>query len=310
MQNINNQLGNVLGDTRRNYSIKDNYTNFFYLFVDYALIVAAIYLFLNFKNIYIYLITCMIIGSRMRALENLCHEASHGSLFKNRWINDFFGSVFCAFPVFNSLPVYRKAHMNHHAFLGTGKDPDYVRFSELGLLKLPGKLAFLGAMAMMLSFIKLPSYLIGQVKSFWFGQLDKDFWMRVILSMGVGVVLTQYHFWYYFLILWVIPFLTFFQYIKFFAEVSEHGGLYNKEKKAVKLSRNNLCHPVLQFFLYPHSDNLHLVHHMLPSIPHFNAYKAHEKLMSSEEYINGHSCYGFVFGRDFSKTTIGELIGS
>lgn len=52
------------------------------------------------------------------------HHASHGMLFQNSRINDFFGELVSVLTLTHPLAEYRKGHMHHHAKVATTDDPD------------------------------------------------------------------------------------------------------------------------------------------------------------------------------------------
>ncbi|GEP85578.1 fatty acid desaturase family protein [Staphylococcus piscifermentans] len=60
---------------------KDNYHNIFALTLDWLVIFGSAYLSIYTESIFIYLLSIILIGSRMRAFDNLMHEACHHSLF-------------------------------------------------------------------------------------------------------------------------------------------------------------------------------------------------------------------------------------
>ncbi len=53
------------------------------------------------------------------------HDAMHGTVAKNRKLNDFFGHASTLLFAFLSYPILRKKHYLHHRFPATGKDPDF-----------------------------------------------------------------------------------------------------------------------------------------------------------------------------------------
>ncbi|MFI3560404.1 fatty acid desaturase, partial [Staphylococcus pseudintermedius] len=95
---------------------------------------------------------------------------------------------------------------------------------------------------------------------------------------------------------WIVPTLTTFQIIRYWAEMAEHSGLNNGSE--LTASRNTFGMPWTIFIFHPHHDNYHLVHHLFPAIPHYNLRKAHEILMRDDSYRNAHHCTGFF------KTTL------
>jgi fatty acid desaturase len=134
-----NKLIKIMDKTLKNSLHKlqeiDNFYGIVKIAGDYSVIALAISL--SYLNPYLYPISLLLIGSRLRALENLTHEASHQQLFQNHAANDWIASVFCAFPTHVPLWQYRKAHKEHHLHLGDPeRDPDLVKY---GYLPLPRK---------------------------------------------------------------------------------------------------------------------------------------------------------------------------
>lgn len=66
---------------------------------------------------------CLIAG-RQLCLAILMHDASHGTLFKTRWLNDVFADWVCARPIWNDLQKYKVHHFVHHTKTGTAEDSD------------------------------------------------------------------------------------------------------------------------------------------------------------------------------------------
>jgi len=89
---------------------KNIYNNVIALLFDWFVIFSSILISVTFNNILIYLVAIILIGSRMRAFDNLMHEACHRSLFTNKFWNKWIACLFVAFPVFTSYTAYRNAH--------------------------------------------------------------------------------------------------------------------------------------------------------------------------------------------------------
>lgn len=66
---------------------------------------------------------CVIAG-RQLCLAILMHDASHGSLFRTRWLNDVLADWVCARPIWNDLHKYKAHHFVHHSKTGTDHDTD------------------------------------------------------------------------------------------------------------------------------------------------------------------------------------------
>lgn len=290
---------------------RDNWHNALYLALDYGVVAAAIAAAELTGSPVVYALALVAIASRMRALNNLVHEASHKLLFKDPRLNRWAGMLLCAFPIGTSMHAYRRSHGRHHRLLGDPVyDPDRVRYRELGVEHLPiprGRLVrrFLRVLAL----VEIPKYLAGTLRPFVHtSETPRSetvalwaFWATV------AAVLTVTGTWLGFLAYWVAPFFSAFQVLRYCSEISEHGGLYDNEDP-LELARNNVPHPLLRPILYPHNDNLHLVHHLFPGIPHYRLAHAHRILQADPDYAGAHHCYGyFVPRRDGRPSTFGEM---
>ncbi|WP_431834907.1 fatty acid desaturase [Gallibacterium anatis] len=78
----------------------------------------------------------MLIGSRQRALATILHEASHGSLTKNKNLSKILGTYFSGYLIFQSWSSYKQSHIkNHHLKLGSDLDPDYTFYCKMGVFE-------------------------------------------------------------------------------------------------------------------------------------------------------------------------------
>ncbi|MDF2445372.1 MAG: fatty acid desaturase [Moraxellaceae bacterium] len=66
---------------------------------------------------------CVIAG-RQLCLAILMHDASHGTLFKTKWLNDVLADWTCARPIWNDLQKYKVHHFVHHTKTGSAEDTD------------------------------------------------------------------------------------------------------------------------------------------------------------------------------------------
>ena len=76
-------------------------------------------------------VAAIAIGGVQHRLASLGHEASHYTFFKNRLVNDLVADMFCMFPLFTSVSIYRLFHMAHHQFVNDPeKDPDIINLGR------------------------------------------------------------------------------------------------------------------------------------------------------------------------------------
>ncbi|KAL9614962.1 MAG: hypothetical protein Q9167_000604 [Letrouitia subvulpina] len=225
----------------------------------------------------IYLLSVILIASRMRALENLVHEASHNNLFPSADSHRRFQFLF-AFPVFRIVEDYRYAHLTHHKHLGDRqKDPDIVRLFGLGLDKLPERPAWYLFGMPMTGFLTY-EYLTTSFSEFWKSSTSRSaktfFWALMTLPIAYWG-LYQSFFYYY-----LVPFFGVLPVTRYWAEISEHLGL--NLRGDFGSSRTNIG-GVHQWYLNPHNDGYHAVHHLCSQVPFYLLPKAHTSLMEASK---------------------------
>lgn len=237
---------------RRLCELKSGY-NFLFILVDYVLIAVAIALSLATQNACVYLLAICVIGSRMRAFDNLLHEASHGLLFKGRRTNYFAGLVLCAFPIGSSMFAYKKSHLSHHVYLGDpARDPDLQRYRKIGLTSHPyNRSQLVKKLARVVLMLDTLGYLRNTFSAFIYvkGAPYKESILRALYYAITAGLVYYFELGTCFVLYWIVPFLTTFQIIRFFAEISEHGGLY-EEPSEILMTRNNLLNPILRTILF------------------------------------------------------------
>jgi len=74
----------------------------------------------------LYIFFTAMLGGRHLAISIALHEASHGTLFKTKWLNNKLADWVFAKPLWNDLNNYRVYHFKHHAKTATKDDPDLI----------------------------------------------------------------------------------------------------------------------------------------------------------------------------------------
>ena len=238
----------------------------------------------------IYLVAILVIASRMRALENLVHEASHNNLFSSPRLHQRLEFLY-AFPVFRLLKDYRRSHLMHHKHLGDPlKHPDLVQLYILGLDCLPERPLWCLFGIPLTGFLTY-QYLRTTFYEFWESRSSRFsktvFWITIALV--VVYTATLHLFVYYYL----VPLLVILPTIRYWAEVSEHLGL--DLRADFGNSRTNIGF-VHRWYLNPHNDGYHSVHHLCSQIPFHLLPEAHEHLMkeSREFATNSVISHGII----------------
>lgn len=85
----------------------------------------------------------------------------------------------------------------------------------------------------------------------------------------------------YLLVLWVAPLVTTFPLFMVLRQIVQHG---NGDRGWFTNSRVFLCHPFINFAVFPLGQDYHLPHHMFSTIPHYRLRELHQLLSRYPEY--------------------------
>jgi fatty acid desaturase len=273
-------------------------------------IAVAIALNVIIQNPVFYLVAIIVIGSRMRALANLLHEAAHNKLFANRTVNDLTGRLLCAWPVLVAYKKYVADHRFHHKYLWRdGKDPD--RGLYLLTRTMAGSSARLSYKAFLVRHVLL---VVVPVMPTWRLLRESIANRQRMITLGIvaGLALLVSLFGpgiasQIFVYCWVIPWFTTFQCVTYWAELGEHGGLVSFGWSWG--SRNWYGNLIIRWLIGSHSDDLyHLLHHWFPSVPHYRL-----RLLDSEckrnwpEYSRNSRCSGFFRGGNGQVSVLRDI---
>jgi fatty acid desaturase len=215
-------------------------------------------------------------GRALRGFENLTHEGSHYNFDrKSRGRNDAVANWLCSYWVLISVQMFRKPHESHHRHFGSDEDPDKIRFGRLGLDEMPRRSPRHLAGYL---FRVLPVYVIDYWKQF----SDKKAQLRksvAIHTLFAGLMSFMFYenFWLLWLVYFWLPFVIYLPVHRFIAEAEEHS--YSNAQTEFTSTYSNLSN-VQRWFVHPHGDAYHLLHHMLAQIPHWKLASAHWLLVT------------------------------
>ncbi len=291
----------LVGAARR-LARSDNHTNFLFIGVDWSIMVVAAALSQLAGGPLLYLLAVVAIGSRLRALANLMHEASHYKLFRNRTLNTVMGRVACAWPVVESLGVYTREHNLHHRTLWiSDADPDrrLYRMTDTETASRP-RMGFAQFLVLHVLLVLVPwqptRRLLHDRR-----QLVRGLTLLAVSALllvvvpSVGAMFALY---------WLVPWFTTYQMFGYWAELAEHGGLW--ERGWDWGSRNWSGHAVTRFLIAPHSTDLfHLAHHWFPAVPHWRLARLDRACQDLwPAYARELRCDGFFLSRSGDHTSV------
>ncbi len=249
---------------------------------DHATVLASAYFgYLTFLylplpiTLLIHLVLWALIAKAQRGLENLLHEAAHTNWTRNVRLGDLLATFLAALPTGKTVKGYRKLHKTHHENYGTSGDNDRQDFEKLGL----GNIRKNSRTMFVVDVLKcLPSYALNSWKT-----MSKSW--KPVATFHLCVVILLCWFWgieagvLLWLVYWVVPYIFFLTPHRLVAESSEH--VYNEGTTVLETTVTN-CGLIQRYFVHPHNDGYHTLHHVCPTIPHSNLKKAHKRLLRDD----------------------------
>ena len=211
-----------------------------------------------------------------------CHELSHGTVFKTKWLNDFFYGLF-SFISWSNPVWFRTSHMKHHQYtLHQPDDLEVILPAHFGLKD------FLNSLQIGFEHVRYPirkhfRYSLGRVKGEWDERIfppEKPElrralfnWSRFILIGHIALAAGFIAIGQWILIpIALIPFYS--NWLNLLVAVPQHLGLQAEVDDFRMSCRTVLLHPINAFLYW--QMNYHLEHHMYAAVPFFRLKKLHE----------------------------------
>jgi len=276
----------------------------------------------------IYLASVVMIGVwTQNRLGVLIHESSHYLLFKNRVLNDVVANLLVAFPLFGVIRNYRIGHWGHHRHVNDPqRDPDLRRLIKHQARDFPiTRKRFLWEYLLkQISPHKALSYLKGRAEYVALAarqdeptrNLDAlgDPWfqiLRISYYAALVAVLTWFGWWPHFVLLWLVPMVTFFPAVLFLREIAHHGNY--PDNGDYTNSRVYDGKWLEREIFFPFGERNHVLHHMFPTIPWHKVIQAHGVMMRFPPYREKVVfCNGFFFKSDLQsdRPTVLEVLAA
>lgn len=264
----------------------------------WGVIIVMIALSTHVDNVWISLLTIIIVATRFNIFALLVHEQVHFLGLRGRY-GDLIADLLVAYPLLGvTVENYAKVHLSHHKFYFTERDPDYLRkagmdwtfpMSSIRLAKL-----FLSDI-LGLSFIKLLKGKRLEKTNFFKRPHPSPKWLRPVFYSVTAALLTYAGAWHTFLLYWVLPLLTVFPVIVRLGAISEH--VYNLPGASVIESSPLILLKWWEKILLPNLNfTLHTYHHFYPGVAYLNLPKVHEifkreKLVNEKNVFHGYWAY-------------------
>ena len=211
----------------------------------------------------VYLLAVLVIAGRQHALFVLTHEGAHRRISNNSLVNDLLSDLLIAFPIFLDTKGYRENHMQHHLYLNTERDPDWVRKM--------GRPEWSFPMSNLKFYSLLARYAVGLGITEWWGLMTKfsgflplrnlrnpkvfkKAALRLLYYAVVISIVSRYSHPSYLLTYWLTPYVFVMLVFQRIRSVAEHFGVGNEHE--LNQSRNVIGSHLENLFIGTHGTCL------------------------------------------------------
>lgn len=244
----------------------------------------------------VFLIALVVLAGRQLALAILMHDASHGTLFKTRLLNEVLVDWLCARPIWNDLKKYRTHHLVHHAKTGQAEDTDLsliapfpttraslIRKLLRDISGLTGIKFFIGRFLMDAGYLKwtvandqtrLPKQgqTLASRSRMFLGNVAPTVITNAVLF---GVLWASGHPWLY--LAWVFAYMTPFAAFVRIRSMAEHACTEVSADNFLN-TRTTRAGLIARATVAPINVNYHIEHHVMASVPYFRLPLMHRML--------------------------------
>jgi fatty acid desaturase len=243
-----------------------------------------------------FVLALVVLGGRQLALAILLHEAAHRTLFRTRFLNDSLTHWLCAWPLWNSVALYRRHHLEHHKHTGTERDPDLglAPLAPMSRASLARKLTrdVLGITGIKRLFgqaliaCEVIEYTVAtevkrrpragrRARDYAFAALRNSAGFLLTNSLLLSGLALLGHAWLYWA--WALAYLTAFSLFLRIRSLAEHA-CTARGPDVLCNTRTTRASLLARATVAPFAVNYHVEHHLLVAVPWFRLAKLHRLL--------------------------------
>lgn len=237
-----------------------------------------IFLSVKLNNILFYLFTIVMMGRAHTQNGEIMHNALHRALFSNKKINDFVGKWFSAYPSFIMFERFKYYHLIHHAEELGDKEPETPIYANYPISR-ASMFRKLGRDAS--GYIALRNFYYIFVVSIRYRPEDRMYRRRVLAVQAIlFAIFCATVGWQFYLLLWILPWLTSRRVIERIYAITEHGGMMKSSD--VRITTHFVRQTFLaRLFLMPLNRGHHMAHHIDPRVSFTHLPKLTKEIRSS-----------------------------
>ena len=253
----------------------------------WAIVTAAMALFIILPNILTFAAAFLLIGSRQHGMAILMHDAAHGILFKTKALNEFAGKYLLGAPYGGNLASYRKYHLQHHRFAQSAKDPDISLSKKYPLTKASLRRKLLRDLfGLTFLRLRLASFKIRQGEAHKIegaGAFQKSSpWPFLITNSIIFAVMWALGHWPLYFALWLAPLMTWFFVVIRLRNITEHA-ITSFDDNPLTHARTTYTNIFEKIFFGPYWVNYHIEHHAYMFVPCYRLKALHEAMSAHHD---------------------------
>lgn len=234
----------------------------------------------------VYLSCIFLLAGRQQALAAIMHETGHNTFFATRRYNELTAKWLSSPFLLLDGKTYSKAHLQHHKFAGSERDPDLANYKNYPVTKASLARKILRDMS---GFTGIKGFVFlvfsGKdpltMKKRENGQLRRGIFVNFLLFMVLWLcqVAALY-------LMWIIAYFTVYMLIIRYRQIAEHAGVVDIYASNPKYNTRSLPGGVLGFlFISPTQGlNYHCEHHAFITVPTYNLKSLHNLLKTKGYY--------------------------
>jgi fatty acid desaturase len=206
-------------------------------------------------------------------LNILAHEAAHRLLFTNRRANDGVGRWLLAYPTYQAMLAYRRAHFAHHRDEMGPEEPDLALYSGYPVPRDSWRRK-LTRDAVGISGYKNFRSLFHALRR---GQTEaKQIVVVQTVMLGASIVFMRPLAY----VVWIVSWATLWKVSNRLRSIAEHGGMIRSQDRrltthVIRQSR------LARYWMVPYNTGWHLAHHVDMGVPWRNLPKLHAELVNA-----------------------------
>jgi fatty acid desaturase len=206
-------------------------------------------------------------------LNILAHEAAHRLLFTNRRANDGVGRWLLAYPTYQAMLAYRRAHFAHHRDEMGPEEPDLALYSGYPVPRDSWRRK-LTRDAVGISGYKNFRSLFHALRR---GQTEaKQIVVVQAVMLGASIVFMRPLAY----VVWIVSWATLWKVSNRLRSIAEHGGMIRSQDRRLT---THVIHQsrLARYWMVPYNTGWHLAHHVDMGVPWRNLPKLHAELVNA-----------------------------